>query len=386
MVLSVVVLTAIAAILIFGGFIWLSRQSKLNHAQLKESFSALSFEALSKSMDQFFKIANETLSKQTEGGERELEAKKKLIDQTLGSMKEELQKVHSLVTNFEKDRELKFGELSGQLKTSAEQLNRLHDTTNQLKAALVSTKARGQWGQRIADDILRLAGFAEGVNYQKDKSQDTVSTRPDYTFFLPQGLRVNMDVKFPMNSYLRYLETESETDKQTYKDQFLRDVRSRMKEITNRDYINPEEKTVDYVILFIPNEQLYSFINENDRSLIDDALKSKVIFCSPLTLYAILAIIHHAIDNFKLEKTAAHMLSILGAFNKQWLLFTRSFDDLGEKIEAVQKEFNNLTTTRRKQLDRQVNKIEDLRKQEGIADPDALAEDQDSSLPTVKDS
>jgi Uncharacterized protein conserved in bacteria len=381
MVLSGVVLIAVAAILIFGGFIWLSRQSKLNHAQLKESFSALSFEALSKSMDQFFKIANETLSKQTEGGERDLEAKKKLIDQTLGSMKEELQKVHNLVTNFEKDRELKFGELSGQLKTSAEQLNRLHDTTNQLKAALVSTKARGQWGQRIADDILRLAGFAEGVNYQKDKSQDTVSTRPDYTFFLPQGLRVNMDVKFPMNSYLRYLETESETDKQTYKDQFLRDVRARMKEITNRDYINPEEKTVDYVILFIPNEQLYSFINENDRSLIDDALKSKVIFCSPLTLYAILAIIHHAIDNFKLEKTAAHMLSILGAFNKQWLLFTRSFDDLGEKIEAVQKEFNNLTTTRRKQLDRQVSKIEDLRKQEGIAEPDSLAEEQDSSLP-----
>ena len=377
MMLSGMVLITAAVILIFGGFIWLSRQSKLSHAQLKESFSALSFEALSKSMDQFLKIANETLSKQTEGGERDLETKKKLIDQTLNSMKEELQKVQSLVTNFEKDRELKFGELSGQLKISAEQMGRLHDTTNQLKAALVSTKARGQWGQRIADDILRLAGFAEGVNYQRDKSQDTVSTRPDYTFFLPQGLKVNMDVKFPMNSYLRYLETESETDKQKHKDQFLRDVRLRMKEITSRDYINPEEKTVDYVILFIPNEQLYSFINDNDRTLIDDALRSKVIFCSPLTLYAILAVIHHAIDNFKLEKTAAHMLSLLGTFNKQWSLFAKSFDDLGERIEAVQKEFNNLTTTRRKGLDRQVNKIEDLRKQEGIAEPAALQEDQD---------
>jgi DNA recombination protein RmuC len=291
-------------------------------------------------------------------------------------MKDELQKVQNLVTNFEKDRELKFGELSRHLKISAEQLNRLHDTTGQLKAALVSPKARGQWGQRIAEDILRLAGFSEGVNYQRDKSQDTVSTRPDYTFFLPQGLKVNMDVKFPMNGYLRYLETESETDKQKHKDQFLRDVRLRMKEITNRDYINPEEKTVDYVILFIPNEQLYSFINENDRTLIDDALRSKVIFCSPLTLYAILAVIRHAIDNFKLEKTAANMLSLLGAFNKQWALFIESFDNLGEKIEAVQKEFNNLTTTRRKGLDRQVNKIEDLRKQEGIAESALIPEEQ----------
>ncbi len=380
MILFGVVLTVAAIAMIIGGFVWLSHQSRLSQDQLKESFSALSFEALSKSTEQFLKIANETLSKQTEGGERDLEAKKKLIDQTLGSMKEELQKVQNLVTNFEKDRELKFGELSGQLKISAEQLNKLHDTTSQLKAALVSTKARGQWGQRIADDILRLAGFAEGINYQKDKSQDTVSTRPDYTFFLPQGLKVNMDVKFPMSSYLRYLETESETDKQKHKDQFLRDVRSRMKEVTNRDYINPEEKTVDYVILFIPNEQLYSFINENDRALIDDALRNKVIFCSPLTLYAILAVIHHAIDNFNLEKTAARMLSLLGAFNRQWELFTKSFDDLGGKIEAVQNEFNNLITTRRKQLDSKIKKIEDLRKQEGIAESALISEEQVSGV------
>lgn len=379
------IVSVIAALAVITGllFWWLNRKLEFNQSQLKESFSAISFEALSKSMEQFLKIANETLSKQTEGGERELEAKKRLIDQTLGSMKDELQKVQNMVTNFEKDRELKFGELSRHLKISAEQLNGLHDTTTQLKAALVSPKARGQWGQRIADDILRLAGFTEGVNYQRDKSQDTVKTRPDYTFFLPQGLKVNMDVKFPMNSYLRYLETESETDRQMHKDQFLRDVRYRMKEITNRDYINPEEKTVDYVILFIPNEQLYSFINENDRTLIDDALKNKVIFCSPLTLYAILAVIRHAIDNFRLEKTAAHMLSILGAFNKQWTSFIKSFDDLGEKIDAVQKEFNNLTTTRRKGLDRQLNKIEDLRKQEGMDEPDALQEDKDfnASIP-----
>ena len=377
------VLIIAAIILLIGGFIWLNHQARLNQAQLRESFGALSFEALSKSMEQFLKIANETLSKQTEGGEKELEAKKKLIDQSLGSIKEELLKVTTLVSNFEKDREKKFGELSSQLKLSADQLGRLHDTTNQLRTALVSTQARGQWGQRIADDILRLAGFAEGINYQKDKSQDTINTRPDYTFFLPQGLKVNMDVKFPMSNYLRYLDSASETVKQKHKDQFLRDVRARMKEVTNRDYINPEEKTVDYVILFIPNEQVYSFINENDRMLIDDALRSRVIFCSPLTLYAILAIVHHAIDNFNLEKTASHMLSLLGAFNKQWKMFVESFDDLGKKIKDVQMEFDNLTAKRRKQLDRQVGKIEDLRKQEGIAEETNAAEEQDPNTPAM---
>jgi DNA recombination protein RmuC len=313
-------------------------------------------------------MANETLSKHSEGTEKELDEKKKLIDQTLDSIRSELKNVHSLVTAFEKDREQKFGELSSQLRSSAEELGRLHETTNSLRSALSSTQARGQWGQRIADDILRLAGFIEGVNYEKDKSQDTATTRPDYTFLLPQGLKVNMDVKFPMSNYLRYLDAPAETDKQKHKEQFLRDVRARMKEVTTRDYINPEERTVDYVILFIPNEQVYSFVNEHDRALIDDALKARVIFCSPLTLYAILAVIHHAIDNFNLERTASHMLSLLGAFNKQWELFAKSFDALGERIRDAQKEYDALTTTRKKQLDRQLKKIEDLRKQEGISE------------------
>jgi DNA recombination protein RmuC len=123
---------------------------------------------------------------------------------------------------------------------------------------------------------------------------------------------------------------------------------------------------VDYVIVFIPNEQVYGFINENDRTILDDALKNKVIFCSPLTLYAILAVIRQAVDNFNLEKTGAQILSLLGTFNKQWDAFLKSLEKMGKKIDEAQNEFNALTTTRRKQLDRPLKQIEDLRKQKGI--------------------
>ncbi|MFA6610748.1 MAG: DNA recombination protein RmuC, partial [Candidatus Omnitrophota bacterium] len=318
---------------------WLKRQTAAHNAQLKESFSALSLEALSRNTSDFLKIANETLSRQTQSGEKDLEIKKKLIDQTLESIRLELGKVQDLVTKSEKDSAQKFSELANQLKMTAEQTGKLHETTGQLRTALVSTSARGQWGQRMAEDILRLAGFIEGVNYEKEKTQNTISTRPDYTFFLPQGLKVNMDVKFPMSNYLRFLESGAESEKLKFRDQFLRDVRLRIKEVTSRDYINPEEKTVDYVIVFIPNEQIYSFINEHDRTLLDDALKSKVIFCSPLTLYAVLAVIRQAVDNFNLEKTAAAILSLLGSFNKQWEAFTKSFDKLGSRIDEVQTEY-----------------------------------------------
>jgi DNA recombination protein RmuC len=335
--------------------------------KIKDSFGSLSLDALSRNTEEFLKLANETLSKQTQTGEKELEGKKKLIDQTLTAMKEDLQSVQHLVTNLEKDREQKFGELTSQLKQTTEQTRKLQETAGHLKTALASTKVRGQWGERMAEDVLRLAGFIEGINYIKQKTLETASTRPDYTFLLPQELKVNMDVKFPLDNYLRYLETEAESDKETYKSQFIKDVKNRIKEVTSRDYINPEENTVDYVIVFIPNEQVYAFINENDSSLMDDALRNKVILCSPITLYAILAVIRQAVDNFNLEKTAAQIMSLLGAFHKQWNNFVNSMERMGKRIEDTQKEYYTLTSTRRNQLERSLRKIEDLRSQTGIS-------------------
>ena len=338
--------------------------------RVRESFGTLSLNALSKNTEDFLKLAHETLSKQTQAGEKDLDGKKELIDQSLGVMKEDLLKVRGLVTELEKDREKKFGQLSSQLESTATQTMKLQETTTKLQIALSNTKARGQWGERMAEDVLRMAGFIEGINYQKQKVLETVGKRPDYTFLLPHDLKVNMDVKFPMDNYLRYIETEVASERDSYKKQFLKDVRNRIEEVLTRDYINPEENTVDYVLVFIPNEQIYAFMNENDRSLIDDALRNKVILCSPITLYAILAIIRQAVDNFNLEKTASEIMSLLGGFNKQWDAFVSSFDKMGKRIEEAQNEFNNLTSTRRNQLERSLRKIEDLRKQKNL--PEAL--------------
>jgi DNA recombination protein RmuC len=173
---------------------------------------------------------------------------------------------------------------------------------------------------------------------------------------------------------MHYLEAQAETDKEAYKKKFLQDVRQRIREVTTREYINPAENTVDYVIVFIPNEQVYGFINENDRLILDHALENKVILCSPLTLYAILAVIRQAVDNFNLEKTAAQILSLLGTFNKQWGAFLKSLEKMGKKIDEAQDEYHSLTSTRRKQLERPLMRIEDLRKQEGISIDTALSE------------
>jgi DNA recombination protein RmuC len=235
-----------------------------------------------------------------------------------------------------------------------------------LSHALASPKKRGEWGERMAEDIIRLVGMVEGVNYMKQKTLESSSGRPDYTFYLPNNLKINMDVKFPVDNYVHYLNAEAEHDRKRFRDELLRNTKVMIKQVTTRDYINPSENTIDYVIIFIPNEQVYSFINESDTTIIDEALKQKVILCSPFTLYAVLAVVRQAVENFNLEKTASEILKLLGEFSKQWNAYKEKFRLMGERLDAAKKEYDNLITTRANMLERPLKKIEDLRGQKAI--------------------
>jgi len=328
---------------------------------VKASFGSLSLDALSKSTEEFLKLAKVTLESDRKVSAKELVEKKGLIDDQLQRMTDELESVSNLVRALEKDRVEKFGELAGQLKAAGKQTETLIQTTSVLRETLASTKARGQWGERMAEDVLRIAGFIENVNYVKQKTIKGAGSRPDFTFLLPRNLTLNMDVKFPLDNYVRFIETESEPEKAGFRNAFLRDVRGRVKEVTTREYINPEQNTVDYVLLFIPNEQIYGFIHEQDSSILDQGIKNRVVFCSPMTLFAVLAVIRQAVDNFALEQTSNEILSLFGTFKKQWEEFLKKLELLGKRIGDTQKEYELLITTRRRQLERPLDKIEALR-------------------------
>ncbi|MFM7840962.1 MAG: DNA recombination protein RmuC, partial [Nitrospira sp.] len=158
--------------------------------EMKASFGNLSLEALSK----FFDLAKSRLDAERATHVQDLDAKKGLIDQQLRQMTAELEKVSVLVKELEKDRVEKFGQLTSQLRVTTEQTAALVQTTQTLREALASTKTRGQWGERMAEDVLQLAGFVENVNYVKQKTL-AAGSRPDFTFLLPRKLTLNMDVK-----------------------------------------------------------------------------------------------------------------------------------------------------------------------------------------------
>jgi DNA recombination protein RmuC len=160
------------------------------------------------------------------------------------------------------------------------------------------------------------------------------------------------------------VEADGNGDQETYRRAFLKDVRQRVKEITTRGYIH--DGTVDCVLLFIPNEHIYAFVHDADHALLEEALKQKVVLCSPITLFAVLAIVRQAVDNFQLEKTADELLQLMGAFYKQWEMYTGQFDKVGKKLDELQKEFQVLVTTRQRGLERPLARIDDLRQTRGL--------------------
>jgi DNA recombination protein RmuC len=276
--------------------------------------------------------------------------------------------VTDLVATLQKDRANQHGEMLGGLDAARQASSELAGLTQQLREVLASSKARGQWGERMAEDVLRLAGLLEGVNYRKQTTIDGAG-RPDYTFMLPNGRVMHMDVKFPLDNYVRHLEAGSEIERKQFRDQFLRDVRDRVKELTTRGYLDASDVTVDCLLMFIPNEQVYAFVHEHDRAILDEAMRNKIVVCSPLTLYAVLAVVRQAVDNFQLERTSSEILALLGEFSVQWQKYTVQPEKVQARFEQVAKEYAGLMTTRHRALQRPLDKIEHLRHEErGLLD------------------
>jgi DNA recombination protein RmuC len=90
-------------------------------------------------------------------------------------------------------------------------------------------------------------------------------------------------------------------------------------------------------------------------------MRSKVVLCSPLTLYAILAVVRQAVENFRFEQGSKKILEHLGEFQKQWGKFVETMERMGTKLEEARVAYDDLKGTRMRQLDRQIDKIEDLR-------------------------
>jgi DNA recombination protein RmuC len=318
-------------------------------------------------------LGREQLAAESAAVSADLSAKKDVIESRLGQLQSEvrtdLDRLTQLIGQLGHATSERFGQVDASLRAHAEITQHLSSTAQSLREALASPNNRGQWGERMAEDIIRAAGFIEHKQYRKRTAVEGEGQGiPDFTFMLPRGQVLFMDVKFPMAAYLRYLDATTDAEQATHRATFLRDVRMRVRELAKRDYARTDDReAVTNVLLFVPNETLSAFIHEHDPLLVDEAMRQNVVICSPLTLFAFLGVIRQAFDNFVMEQTSQEMLQLLGKFAQQWTKYSSQVDKVKRNFDTLYRSFDELTTTRRRQLERPLKDLEALRLERHVA-------------------
>lgn len=312
-------------------------------------------EVLSKANEDLVRMANEKLGSETKQGRIDLDNKREEITRIVKNLEEYMK-------GAEKERIDTYSALKTSVEESRKITEQLSVSTSDLKKMLDNNQVRGQFGERVAEDLLKMAGFVKGVDYEFNKKQEDSGTRPDFAVFMPDGTRINVDSKFPYSNLQKMVETDDKAMKKKYMVEFEKDVKEKIKQVTTRDYINPMDKTVDFVILFIPNEMIFSYIYEKMPDIVESAMQGRVVLAGPFSFTAILRMVRQSYENFRVQSNIYNIISHVKAFEKEFGVFSEAFLKIGDKLDALEKQYDTVSSTRFKQLEKRVEKV----KQEGL--------------------
>jgi|SRR3989339_960206 len=337
--------------------ILMKKKSKKDDKNIEDRISLLSQEALRMNSEQFINYAKEVLGAQKSEIKTDLDGKKSAINDLIKEIRADIKVHQERIRQSDDDRVRSYSALANELKSYKEITGDLKISTDKLKDLLSNNQLRGAFGEQVAENLLKMAGLVIGQDYQKNQSTETGSTRPDFTMYLPDKTKINIDVKFPYSSLVKYIETEDKEQKVQHMKKFKSDVRDKIKQITTRDYINPEEHTVDFVILFIPNEMIFSIVYDQMNDVWEEAVNKKVVLAGPFSFTAILRMVKQAYTNFSYQANLQNIIGLIHKFDEQYKVYSESVDILGERIHSAQKQFDNVATTRDRQLTKIVDKI-----------------------------
>jgi DNA recombination protein RmuC len=328
---------------------------------LKKNSRTISSEEMMKlAEDRLKQVADEHMTKVTEKfdskmalNSKDLESKKDNIMVAIANIQGELKQNQDKFTKSDKT--------MGELKTVIEQHQRATDNLNvrteNLSKVLSGNQMRGLFGQKVAEDLLKASGFVKGKTFLTQNQQGNSKSIPDITILFPDQTKLNIDVKFPLQALQRYQDTEEENQKKIELASFKVDVKAKIKEISSRDYINPEEKTLDFVVMFIPSEVVFGFIHDRYDDLVNEAFEKKVIMCGPFGFNALIRMVQQAYDNFSYQQNLHQIIGFVKDFEKEYAKFFEEFTKLGEKIESTKSKYTEISTTRTNVLTGMVKKI-----------------------------
>lgn len=316
-----------------------SMQEKLHiledaRQQLETSFRSLAGDALKSNSNEFLHLAETRFNTLRAHASGELAKREKAVESLVLPIHEVLKKTDQQIQQMEKERQQAFGSLNRHLEFMALAQDQLHNETRKLVKALRRPEVRGQWGELTLKRLAELAGMVEHCDFYQ---QETVTTdqgkqRPDMIVRMPGDREIIVDAKAPMDAYLEAVEATDDSQRNRQLQRHARNLRARTRELANKNYWQNLRNSPDFVILFVPGDQLLSAALEYDPGLLEDALAAKVILSTPSSLVALLRAVAYGWRQEALSKNAERILDVGQDLYERLCTFAEHLEKLGSSL------------------------------------------------------
>jgi len=311
-------------------------------SKLRDTFTALSTEALKNNNEQFLSLAQTRLEQARTEASADIESRKKSIEDLIAPMAKTLEHMDREIKESERQRIETGTRLIERIAALDSMGQDLRGQTQRLVDALKRPGVRGRWGELQLKRVVELAGMLEHCHFTEQETivAENGRIRPDVIINLPGGKHVVVDAKVPLDAYLRALEAPDDDARQKLLADHARQVRTHMLQLSAKSYYDKVSSTPEFVVMFLPGEMFFSAALEQDPSLIEFGVDKRVIPASPTTLIALLRAVAYGWQQEAMEENARKISDLGKSLYESVRVLGTHFGNLGGRLHASLEAYN----------------------------------------------
>jgi len=317
-------------------------------SDLKESFKALSADALKQTQPEFLRLANETLAKFQESAKGDLTQRQEAIKGLVEPLKQQLETYQRRLQQSETSQAESLGNLRKHLEQLASHSQSLAQETQQFRMVLRSNQARGRWGE----ETLRRVVEAAGMSAHCDFTEQTVAgdAKPDLVVRLPGDRIIIVDAKVPDLDFLGVIDAANESSRRESLAAHAKTLKQTIKSLADRDYPTQFPNALDYVVLFLPAESLFSAALEGDQELIVWAAQRRILLATPASLIALLRSVSISWQQHAQTENSQRILEEARTLYSRVAKFLEHFEKIRDALDRAMTAYNNAVGSYERQV------------------------------------